>query len=549
MAEFQYPPINFQTKPSQYVHWQVSYSDSVATVTMDVQTDRPMWEGRYELKSGSYDLAVDIELNDIVQRMRFEHPEVKTVVVKSSQDKVFCAGANIPMLGTSPHAFKVNFCKYTNETRCSIEDATQNSNQTWIAALNGTAAGGGYELALACEKIYLIDDGFAAVSLPEVPLLGVLPGTGGLTRLTDKRKIRRDISDVFCTKAEGFRARDAKKYNLIDGSFPRSKWEQGIKNVAQNIASETEDKKGDITGVILPTITSENSTDGDKQNWAYEFVKVEVEGRQATLHILGPKDSPERSPNTWSLKAFRELEDALIRLRFNNLHVGLLLLKSEGEHAQVLEHDKWLHEGAQTDWFLKEVLLLQSRVLRKLDNMSKSIFALIEENHCFSGCLFEMTLTGDRSYMFLDEDEENCFYLNNSNKGVHKMANGLSRLESRFLGTPDAIDAAFDEAEEGPISAEQAEELGLVTASPDDIDYEDEVRIAVEERLSYSPDALTGMEQNLRFGGVESAESKIYGRLSAWQNWIFQRPNAVGEKGALTMYESPERPQFDYRRT
>ena len=549
MAEFQYPPINFQTEPSKYVHWQVSYNDSVATVTMDVQTDRPMWEGRYELKSGSYDLAVDIELNDIVQRMRFEHPEVKTVVVESSQNKVFCAGANIPMLGTSPHAFKVNFCKYTNETRCSIEDATQNSNQTWIAALNGTAAGGGYELALACEKIYLIDDGFAAVSLPEVPLLGVLPGTGGLTRLTDKRKIRRDISDVFCTKAEGFRARDAKKYNLIDGSFPRSKWEQGIKEVAQNVADGTESKKGDTTGVTLPTITSEDSIDGEKQNWIYEFVKVELEGRQSTLHILGPNTSPERTPNTWSLKAFRELEDALLRLRFNNLHVGLLLLKSEGEHASVLEHDNWLHEGAKTDWFLKEVLLLQSRVLRKLDNMSKSIFALIEEGHCFSGCLFEMTLTGDRSYMFLDEEEENSFYLNNSNKGLHKMANGLSRLESRFLGTPDAIEEAFEENSNGPITAEQAEELGLVTASPDDIDYEDEVRIAVEERLSYSPDALTGMEQNLRFGGVESAESKIYGRLSAWQNWIFQRPNAVGEKGALTMYESPERPQFDYRRT
>ena len=497
----------------------------------------------------SYDLAVDIELNDVVQRMRFEHPEIKTVVVKSSQDKVFCAGANIPMLGTSPHAFKVNFCKYTNETRCSIEDATLNSNQTWVAALNGTAAGGGYELALACEKIYLIDDGFAAVSLPEVPLLGVLPGTGGLTRLTDKRKIRRDISDVFCTKAEGFRARDAKKYNLIDGSFPRSKWEQGIKDVAQNIANGTDSKKGDVTGVTLPTITSENSTDGDKQNWSYEFIRVEVEGRQATLHIFGPNATPERSPNTWSLKVFFENWRTLFFDFVSTIFMLDCFTKSKGEHTHVLEHDKWLHEGAETDWFLMEILLLQSRVLRKLDNMSKSIFALIEEGHCFSGCLFEMTLTGDRSYMFLDEDEENCFHLNNSNKGLHKMANGLSRLESRFLGNPEAITEAFDEAEDGPITAEQAEELGLVTASPDDIDYEDEVRIAVEERLSYSPDALTGMEQNLRFGGSESAESKIYGRLSTWQNWIFQRPNAVGEKGALTMYESPERPQFDYRRT
>ena len=549
MAEFQYPPIHFQTDPSQYVHWRVSYEGSVATVFMDVQIDRPMWKGRYELKSGSYDLAVDIELNDIVQRMRFEHPEIKVVVVQSNQDKVFCAGANIPMLGTSPHAFKVNFCKYTNETRCSIEDATQHSKQTWIAALNGTAAGGGYELALACEKIYLIDDGFAAVSLPEVPLLGVLPGTGGLTRLTDKRKIRRDVSDVFCTKAEGFRARDAKKYNLIDGSFPRSKWEQGIKDVSNQIADQTANKQGVVEGIVLPVITSTDQIDDTEQTWNYEFVEVHVDGRQATITVLGPTKSPERSPDTWSLKMFRELEDALLRLRFNHLHVGLLLLKSKGDHQNVLEHDAWLQAGVLGDWFLEEVQLFQSRTLRKLDNMSKSIFALLEEGHCFSGCLFEMTLTGDRSYMFLDEEEENCFHLNDSNRGIHKMSNGLSRLESRFLGNPDAIEAAFEAAEEGAIIAEQADELGLVTASPDDIDYEDEVRIAIEERLSYSPDALTGMEQNLRFGGIESAETKIYGRLSAWQNWIFQRPNAVGDKGALTMYESPERPQFDYRRT
>ena len=544
MAEFNYPPITFKTSPEQYVHWNVEYNGEVANVIMNVQVDHPMWDGRYELKSSSYDLAVDIELNDIVQRMRFEHPEVKTVLVSSANDKVFCAGANIPMLGTSPHAFKVNFCKYTNETRCSIEDASLHSGQTWVAALNGTASGGGYELALACEEIYLIDDGNAAVSLPEVPLLGVLPGTGGLTRLTDKRKIRRDISDLFCTKAEGFRARKALKYKLIDGSFPKSKWQAGIEGIANGIVARTANKNGDLSPMVLPTIVSSD----EENQWNYEFVVVSIEDRVATITVKTSDEEPVRSVDTWSLKMFRELEDALIRLRFNHLYVGLLILKTEGSGDHVKIHEQWVEEHAKKDWFVHEVLLFQSRTLRKLDNMSKSIFTLIEEGSCFVGTLFEMALSGDRIYMFLDDDEQNTVELSEANTGRFAMANGWTRLTARFQNDADSIAEATAQLGEA-LAAEDALDCGLVSDALDDIDYEDEVRIAIEERLSFSPDALTGMEQNLRFGGAESMENKIYGRLSAWQNWIFQRPNAVGERGALTMYEKPEQPIFDYRRT
>lgn len=544
MAEFNYPPINFQTNPEKYKHWIVEYNGDVANVIMNVQLDQPMWEGRYELKSSSYDLAVDIELNDIAQRMRFEHPEVKAVLVSSANDKVFCAGANIPMLGTSPHAFKVNFCKYTNETRCGIEDASSYSGQTWVAALNGTASGGGYELALACEEIYLIDDGNAAVSLPEVPLLGVLPGTGGLTRLTDKRKIRRDISDLFCTKAEGFRANKAVKYKLVDGSYPKSKWNAGMENVANRIIANTLSKNGDLSPMILPEVKSHDE-DG---TWNYEYVTVELDKRMATVTVLSSSATPERSVNTWSLKMFRELEDALIRLRFNHLNIGLLVVKTEGTAEDVKTHEDWVASNAGSDWFVREIELLQARTLRKLDNMSKSIFALIEEGSCFVGTLFEMALSGDRIYMFLDDDEQNTVQLTEANLGRFPMANGWTRLSARFQNDAESIEEAASHLGEALI-AEDALDYGLVSDALDDIDYEDEIRIAIEERLSFSPDALTGMEQNLRFGGAESMENKIYGRLSAWQNWIFQRPNAVGERGALTMYEQPEQPIFDYRRT
>ena len=541
---FTVPTVDFQTNPEQYKHWQMTFDGAVATVHMNVRQHQPMWDGLYELKQNSYDLSVDIELNDIQQRLRFEHPEVRSVVVTGGNPdspKVFCAGANIRMLGNAPHSFKVNFCKYTNETRCNIEDASAHSGQRWIAALNGTAAGGGYELALACESIYLIDDGNAAVSLPEVPLLGVLPGTGGLTRLTDKRKIRPDISDLFCTKAEGFRARDAKKYRLIDGSFPRSKWLDGITRVALDAAADQPEKSG--PGIELPRITS---TDADG-TWRYRYITVTLDGRMATLVFHSPDEAPSRSADTWSLRAFRELEDALLRLRFNHLDVGLLLLKTEGDSAAVLAHEAWLLAGKGDDWLLDEMYRFQLRTLQRLDNMAKSTFSMIEPGHCFVGLLYELALSSDRVYMFLDEDEENSIALSPANHGAYPMASGQSRLGVRFLGEPDALAAALALDEE--VIAEDAEEMGLVTAALDDIDWEDEIRIAIEERLSLSPDALTGMEQNLRFGGAESCETKIYGRLTAWQNWIFQRPNAVGERGALTMYGHPERPIFDFRRT
>ncbi len=547
MAEFDYPAVNFTTSPDRYKHWKVTYDGAVATVTMQIQEDQPLWDGQYDLKLNSYDLGVDIELNDLVTRMRFEHPEVRAVVVTGGYDKIFCAGANIRMLGMAPHAFKVNFCKYTNETRCMIEESSEQAGQVYIAALNGTASGGGYELALACEHIYLIDDGNAAVSLPEVPLLGVLPGTGGLTRLTDKRKVRRDVSDVFCTKAEGFRARDALKFRLIDGSFPRSKWDDGVAAEAARIAEEAAGKlakSGDA--VALPGVDITMAEDG----WSYPSVTVQIEGRVANILLKGPETEPTRSADTWGLRAFRELEDALLRLRLNHLDVGVLILKTEGDAEAVLAHEAWLNDNlASDDFFFHEVRAYQARVLRKVDNMAKSVFVLVEEGHCFVGTLFELALAADRTYMFMDDDGENTIRLTDVSFGAFPMAAGCTRLEARFPGEPELIEKAKGAIGED-IEAEDAfEAYGLVTISLDDIDYEDEVRIAIEERVSLSPDALTGMEQNLRFPVVESAETKIYGRLSAWQNWIFQRPNAVGQRGALTLYGQPERPVFDFRRT
>ena len=541
MAEYNYPPVSFDTHPDRYKHWVLSVDGTVATLKMRIQEENGLWPGRYELKLNSYDLGVDIELADAVQRLRFEHPEVRAVVLTGAYDRVFCAGANIRMLGMAPHAFKVNFCKFTNETRGSIEDASNNSGQVYIAAVNGTASGGGYELALACEKIYLIDDGNAAVALPEVPLLGVLPGTGGLTRVTDKRKVRRDIADIFCTKAEGFKARDAIKYGLIDGSFPRSQWADGVQTRAAAIAAAQPAKAG--PGVALPPLARTETPEG----WTYPYVDVSIDGRVATILMRGPKAAPSRSADTWSLQAFRELDDALLRLRLNHLEVGLVLLRTKGDSAAVVEHDRFVLEGAANDWFLNEIKLFQARTLCRLDNMAKSLFAIILPESCFAGSLFELALAADRAYMLADEDGENTIQLDAGNAGAWPMATGRSRLVTRFPGEPDAPSRAL--SEKGPIDAETADELGLVTAAPDDIDWEDEVRIAVEERVSMSPDALTGMEQNLRFGGEESSETKIYGRLTAWQNWIFQRPNAVGERGALTMYGHPERPIFDYRRT
>jgi benzoyl-CoA-dihydrodiol lyase len=539
MAEVSFPPVSFDTHPSRYVHWVLSVEGAVATLTMKVQEDRGMWPG-YELKLNSYDLGVDIELADAVQRLRFEHPEVRCVIVTGGYDRIFCAGANIRMLASASHAFKVNFCKFTNETRCSIEDASAHSGQTWVAALNGTASGGGYELAEACEEIYLIDDGNSAVSLPEVPLLGVLPGTGGLTRLTDKRKVRRDIADLFCTKAEGFKARDAVKHRFVDGSFTRSKWADGIAKRAAAIVAAAPAR--DAQGVPLPALAPATSANG----WSYKYVTVAIDAdaRTAALTIAAPTDAPSTSADTWSLRAWRELDDALLLLRFNHLDIGLVTVKATGDAEAVLAHDAALDDGS---WFSTEVRLFQARVLRRLDNMAKSIFSIVEPGNAFAGSLFEIVLASDRSYMLADDAGENRVRVTAASGGRFPMSSGATRLQARYPGTPDRVGDVL--AVDDWIDAEQAEELELMTLTPDEIDWDDEVRIAIEERISLSPDALTGMEQNLRFGGAESCDTKIYGRLTAWQNWIFQRPNAVGERGALKMFGAPERAVFDYRRT
>ena len=543
-------PVSFETTPYQWKHWLLDIDGDVATLKMNIQLHGGFRPG-YELKLNSYDLGVDIELADVIERLRFEQPQVRSVIVTSAIDRVFCSGANIKMLASSSHPFKVNFCKFTNETRCGMEDASSHSNLHFLAALNGPCAGGGYELAMACDSIYLVDDGSSAVSLPEVPLLGVLPGTGGLTRLTDKRKVRRDVADIFCTKAEGFKARDAVKGRLVDGAFPRSRWEAGITTKAKEAAASLPaiDGKG-ITLSALDTTTTDSGF-----SWEHVQLDIDNDTRVATITVNGPTtDAPEShdalhalGDASWALAAFRQLERALLLLRFNHQEVGLIMLKSRGDAEKLIAWDNAIASLAESSWLAREISLYQARIFRKLDNMSRSMFAILDEEHNFNGSLFEMTLSADRSYMFLDEDQENSVTVTDASAGRFPMANGKTRLEVRFMGELDAVGEVL--GNDGPYSAEEAEEAGIVTASPDDIDWDDEIRIAVEERVSLSPDALTGMEQNLRFGGMETCETKIYGRLSAWQNWIFQRPNAVGDQGALTLYGHPERPSFDFRRT
>jgi benzoyl-CoA-dihydrodiol lyase len=543
---------SFQTHPSRYRHWQLAVDGAVATLTLDVKEENGL-RSDYELKQNSYDLGVDIELNDAVERLRFEHPEVSVLVFTSAQPKVFCAGANIKMLASSTHAFKVNFCRYTNETRCALEDASANSGLKSIAACNGTAAGGGYELALACDEILLIDDGTSAVSLPEVPLLGVLPGTGGLTRLVDKRAVRRDVADLFCTKAEGFRARDAKRFALVDGTFPRSKWDDGVAARAQELVAATPRA---TEGIDLSPVAAEVLDDGGRN---YQHVRLDLDPAQrvATLTVHAPTAAPPadaaalraEGASTWSMAAFRELEDALFHLRFNHDELGLILVQTRGDADAVLAHDAALaslDEGG--DWLAREIRLLQARILRRVDNTARSVFAIIDEGSCFAGSLLELAFAADRSYMLEDEDGEVTIQLSDAQKGVFPMSTGLPRLAARFVQVPEQAEAALGHIGEA-LDAPTAFDLGLVTVAPDDIDWDDELRIAVEERASLSPDALTGMEQNLRFVGRETCDSKIFGRLSAWQNWIFQRPNAVGEQGALTLYGHPTRPHFDWRRT
>jgi len=538
---------SFHRHPDTYRHWSLTVDGANATLALDVKEEEGLRPDDYVLKQNSYDLGVDMELADAIERLRFEHPQVRTLVITSAQPKVFCAGANIRMLATSTHAFKVNFCRYTNETRCGLEDASANSGLRSIAALNGTAAGGGYELALACDEIYLIDDGSSAVSLPEVPLLGVLPGTGGLTRLVDKRRVRRDVADLFCTKAEGFRARDAVRFQLVDGAFPRSKWDDGIASVVGDEVAEG------APGIRLTEVTSEVSEDGRTRTYGSVTLELDDEQRTAEITLKAPTSPApsldelhQQGDQAWIFRVYRELDDILLRLRFNHETVGTILIRTEGDADAVVAHDAVILDHPD-DWLAREIRLFQARVFRRLDNTARSMFALIDEGSCFAGSFFELTLAADRSYMLDDDDGAVTVRVTKASGGAYPMSTGLSRLEARFRGEPDLVGGALAQSE--PLDAEAALERGLVTLAPDDIDWEDEIRIAVEERVSLSPDALTGMEQNLRFVGRETCDSKIFGRLSAWQNWIFQRPNAVGDEGALTLYGHPTRPSFDWRRT
>jgi benzoyl-CoA-dihydrodiol lyase len=542
--------VNFETSPENYRHWKLKIDGAVATLSMDVQEDVTLAEG-YKLKLNSYDLGVDIELADAAQRLRFEHPEVQVVVISSLKPRIFCAGANIYMLGTSSHAFKVNFCKFTNETRCALEDASLNSGQRYIAALNGTASGGGYELAIACDEIFLVDDGNSAISLPEVPLLGVLPGTGGLTRLVDKRKVRRDRADVFSTLAEGLKGKRAKEWGLIDGYFPTSKFQDEVAAHVQSIVEGSNGKKA-LRGIKLNPLQVEVSDEG--RAYKYVSLKLNREGRHADLTVRAPEaDTPttiEEIENLgdayWPLQAYRELDDALLHLRVNQLEIGLVCLRTEGNIADVLKVDEAL-EAHKDHWLVREIILHMARTLRRLDLTAKSFFALIEPGSCFAGNLLELALSADRTYMLNDPEEKVEIAASSLNKGALPMSNGLTRLQSRFLASPEMADEVFKH--EGTFDTEEAEAAGLVTFAPDDLDCEDEIRVAIEERTSLSPDALTGMEASLRFAGPETLDTKIYGRLTAWQNWIFQRPNAVGPQGALTNYGKPTQPQFDYKRT
>ncbi|HEY0723695.1 MAG TPA: 2,3-epoxybenzoyl-CoA dihydrolase, partial [Pyrinomonadaceae bacterium] len=504
----------------------------------------------YKLKLNSYDLGVDIELADAIQRLRFEHPEVRVVVVTSLKPRIFCAGANIYMLGTSSHAFKVNFCKFTNETRCAIEDDSRHSGRRYVAALNGTASGGGYELAIACDEIYLVDDGNSAVSLPEVPLLGVLPGTGGLTRLVDKRKVRRDRADVFSTLAEGLKGKRAKEWGLIDGYFPTSKFQESIDAHVKQLAG---DAPSTDKGIKLNPLSFE-STDNSRD---YKYVKLKLnrEQRYADLTVHAPEGPQPTTADQidelgdayWPLQAYRELDDALLHLRVNEPLIGLVCVRTQGNAEDVLAIDQTLATNSD-HWLVRETVLYMARVLRRLDLTAKSFFAIVEPGSCFAGNLLELLLASDRSYMLNDpEAGETSIAVSEMNAGAFLMSNGLTRMQSRFLAEPEKLDEVFGDKKS--FDTEEAEELGLITFAPDDLDWEDEIRVAIEERTSLSPDALTGMEASLRFAGPETMDTKIYGRLTAWQNWIFQRPNAVGEKGALTNYGKPTQPQFDYKRT
>ncbi len=544
------PRLDFRTDPARYRHWTIEIDGPLARLVMAVDESSPQAPG-YELKLNSYDIGVDIELYDAVQRLRFEHPEVKAVVITSGIDAMFCAGANIRMLGISSHAHKVNFCKFTNETRTAIEDASANSGQIYLAALNGTAAGGGYELALATEYLMLIDDGNAAVSLPEVPLLAVLPGTGGLTRVVDKRKVRRDLADVFCTVEEGMKGKRAVEWRLVDETVPRSKFDERVREKALELAALS-DRPVDDKGIVLEPL--ERDEEDGVIRYPFISVMLDHEGRSATLEIQAPDekapasvaDIKKQGVHFWPLAIARALDDALLHLRFNEPTLGTLIIKTVGDGKRVTAYDALLDEN-RDDWFVREILLFLQRTCKRLDLTSRTTFAFIEPGSAFVGMLAELLFAVDHSYMLdgqLDERPAPVIQLTELNFGDLRMANGLTRLETRFLGDADGVANARNLIGK-ELDAQAALDAGLITYAPDDIDWDDEIRLLLEERASFSPDALTGMEANLRFAGPETLETKIFGRLSAWQNWIFQRPNAAGEAGALKLYGTGKRAKYD----
>lgn len=546
--------IDFRTEPSKYRHWKLTVDGPIATLAMDVDPAGPLL-GDYELKLNSYDLGVDIELADAIQRLRFEHPEVRTVVLCSAKDNVFCAGANIRMLGKATHGHKVNFCKFTNETRLAMEDASAQSGQRYLAAINGSAAGGGYELALAADHIMLVDDRRSSVSLPEVPLLAVLPGTGGLTRLTDKRKVRRDRADWFCTTEEGLRGRRAVEWRVVDEVVPPSAWAERVAQRARAMAGEAGDHSAQ-RGIALHPLAREIAA--DRLTYRHVSVALLREARQAAITIRGPSDLPTdlagihaQGCEVWPLAMARELDDAILHLRLNEPELGLFVLRTEGSPDAVLAADALL-ETHREDWLVREIRLLLKRVFKRLDVTSRSIVALLEPGSCFAGSLAELVFAADRALMHAgggaaDNRPPACLHLSPLNFGAYPMGNGLTRLQTRFLGEPDSLDAAQQQIGQ-TLDAETAEAMGLVTFAYDDVDWDDEVRVLLEERASFSPDGLTGLEANLRFAGPETMETRIFGRLTAWQNWIFQRPNAVGEAGSLKRYGSGVRADFDPRR-
>jgi benzoyl-CoA-dihydrodiol lyase len=549
--------VEFRVSPDHYRHWRVSYDGPVATLAMDVDEQGGLVPG-YELKLNSYDLGVDIELYDVVQRLRFEHPEVRTVVITSAKPKIFCAGANIRMLAASAHGWKVNFCKFTNETRNGIEDATAHSGQTYLAAVNGTASGGGYELALACEHIMLVDDRSSAVSLPELPLLGVLPGTGGLTRVADKRHVRRDLADYFSTRPEGVGGKKAVQWRLVDEAVPRPRWEQAVAERAAELSARS-GRPAEAEGVPLTPLAK--TRDDDAISYQHVSARLRRDTGSADITVRGPRDNApadiaeatRQGAGFWPLAVTRELDDLILDLRTNEPELGTWVFRTEGDAARVLAYDDLLL-SSKDDWFANEVRHYLKRTLRRLDVTSRSLLAVIEPGSCFAGSLLELALAADRSFqlagVFEDTDPDAdpaAVTLGDINFGPLTMSNGLTRLQTRFWGDEAGADAA-GKRRGAALEAEDAADLGLITFAPDDIDWDEEIRIAIEERASFSPDALTGLEANYRFAGPETMETKIFGRLSAWQNWIFNRPNASGPDGALRRFGTGQRAAFDRKR-